>query len=55
MPVPSCLRGFTHDATAFLGADVAPTRRAEADRRSLNRLWSELSTGEIEQFHRQVE
>ena len=52
---PSCLRRFAHHATAFFGADVAPTRRAEADRGSLNRLGGELSTREIEHFDRQIE
>ena len=52
---PSCLRRFAHDATTFFDADVTPTRRAEADRGSLNRLWREPSTGEIEHFDRQIE
>ena len=55
MPPPSRLRRFAHDATAFFGTDVTPTCRAEADGGSLNRLWRELSTGEIEHFDRQVE
>ena len=55
MPAPSRLRRFAHDATAFFGADVTPTRRAEADRGSLNRLGRELSTGQIEHFDRQIE
>ena len=52
---PSRLRRLAHHAAAFFSADVAPTRRPEADRGSLNRLWRELSTGEIEHFDRQIE
>jgi len=55
VPPPSRLRRFAHDATAFFGTDVTPTRRAEADCGSLNRLGRELSTGEIEHFDRQIE
>jgi hypothetical protein len=55
VPPPSRLRRFAHDATAFFGTDVTPTRRAEADSGSLDRLGRELSTGEIEHFDRQVE
>ena len=55
MPAPSRLRRFAHDATALFGAHVSPASRAETDRGSLNRLWRELSTGEIEHFDRQIE
>jgi hypothetical protein len=55
VPSPSRLRRFAHDATAFFGTDVTPTRRAEADCGSLDRLGGELSTGEIEHFDRQIE
>ena len=55
MPPPSRLRCFAHNATAFFGTDVTPTRRAEADCGSLDRLGGELSTGEIEHFDREIE
>jgi hypothetical protein len=52
---PSRLRRFAHHAAPFFGANVSPTRRAETDGGSLNRLGRELSTGEVEDFDRQVE
>ena len=55
VPPPSRLRRLAHHATAFFGADVAPTRRAKADGGSLNRPGRELSAGQIEHLDRQIQ
>jgi hypothetical protein len=49
------LCGLAHHAATFFRADVSPTRCAETDGSSPNRLWSELSAGKIEHLDCQVE
>ena len=52
---PARLRCFPQRFAALLGTHVPPARGGKAHSRSPNGLWRQFSTGDIEQFDRQVE
>ena len=52
---PARLRRFSQRFAALLGTNIPPPRCAKADGRSVNRVWREFSTGDVEEFNRHIE
>src|SRR3954469_377461 len=51
---PPRLDGATQQFATFLGANITPPRRSQADRRSLNRRRRKLAARDVEQLNRQI-
>ncbi len=52
---PARLGRFSERFAALLGTDMAPPRRAQTDRRSMDRFRREFSAGEVQELEREIE
>lgn len=52
---PSSLCGSPQKLTSLFGADIAPARSAQADRRSMDRFWRQFPARNVEELEGEIE